>query len=365
MALTIDDSIKVQYNQDGTVKAIYDYDFVLASWTLEDFSADRVFSAIGDSIVITEYKDGLVDKIEIYSPFSSSIVDPNPSIAGVILYRSSRTVIEGNDDRDILNGSSFNDDIYCGGGNDDAFGGSGDDNISGGSGNDKIRGGSGRDTINGNLGLDTADYSDKTSSVVVSLSGSTSVQVNVGGILEDSISNIECLIGGSSSDSFSGDSMANQFIGHAGDDRLYGFGGDDTLDGGSSNDELRGGLGLDRLTGGLDSDRFRFDTAASTTSANRDLITDFSSSSGDRLSFSKTVYVGFGTATAITSSHLRVGAGVIAASTTTQRFLYDTTTGILRFDGDGSGTAYAALQVAQLGASTTHPTLAYTDFILI
>jgi Ca2+-binding RTX toxin-like protein len=271
MTISIDDSIKVQFNADGTVKAIYD--IYNDNWVLEDFDSEKTFALTGESIVITEYDDGVLKKTEIYSPSTTNIVDPNPSIQGVILYRSSRARFDGDDDRDMLSGSSYDDNMYCMGGNDDAFGGAGDDNISGGSGNDNLAGNGG-------------------------------------------------------------------------------------------NDFVRGGTGIDRLTGGTAADRFRFDTAASKTSSNRDLVTDFSRSSGDKLSFSKKVYGGFGTATGITSAQLRAGAGVIVASNTTQRFLYDTTTGILRFDRDGSGSSYSVLQIAQLGSSTTHPTLASTDFQL-
>lgn len=362
MTISIDDSLKVQFNANGTVKAIYD--IYNGNWALEDFDAEKTFALVGESIIITEYKDGVIEKIETYSPSTINFVDPNPSIAGVILYRSSRTKFDGDDDRNILSGSSYNDDMYCMGGNDDAFGGAGDDNISGGSGNDKIRGGLGKDVINGNIGIDTADYSDKSAAVVVTLAGSQSSTVKIAGVIEDSILNIECLIGGSASDTFVGDLFANQLVGNSGDDNLAGNGGNDNISGGVGNDFMRGGTGSDRLTGGTGADRFRFDTAATKTSSNLDLLTDFSRSVGDKLSFSKAVFGGFGASTGISSTQLRAGAGVIAASNTTQRFLYDTTTGILRFDRDGSGSSYSALQVAKLGSSSIHPTLAYTDFQL-
>lgn len=271
MTYSIDDTIKVRFNADGTVRAIYD--IYNGKWVLEDFDAEKRFASIGESIVITEFDDGVLKRTEIYSPSTIRLVDPDPSIPGVILYRSSRTKFEGDDDRDILSGSSYNDDINCLGGNDDAFGLQGNDIINGGFGNDNISGGAG-------------------------------------------------------------------------------------------NDIIRGGTGIDRLTGGTGSDRFRFDTAVSSTSSNRDLITDFSLSLGDKLSFSKAVYGGFGSATSITSSQFRAGAGVIAASSLNHRFLYDTTTGILRFDRDGSGTSYSALQVAQLGSSVTHPMLTHAAFQL-
>ncbi len=133
----------------------------------------------------------------------------------------------------------------------------------------------------------------------------------------------------------------------------------DTITGLAGNDTLNGGLGNDTLTGGLGIDTFRFSTTPGNT--NRDLITDFSSGV-DKLSFSKSVFSGFGTQTTLTADQFAAGPGLIAATTLTQRFVYDTTSGILIFDSDGTG-ALAPLQVAQLGA-VTHPTLATTDVLL-
>ncbi|WP_162245457.1 calcium-binding protein, partial [Methylobacterium sp. Leaf466] len=96
-----------------------------------------------------------------------------------------------------------------------------------------FRGGLGADTLNGGVGLDTADYGDKTTAVVVTLNGAMAVNVIVGGAAEDTIQNIENLIGGSSNDTLTGDGLAN------------------ILTGGLGNDILRGGLGNDRLDGGV------------------------------------------------------------------------------------------------------------------
>ena len=109
-------------------------------------------------------------------------------------------------------------------------------------------------------------------------------------------------------------------------------------------------------------DVFRFTSTPKATS-NRDLITDFATGS-DTLSFSRAIYAGFtSTATALTNSQFLSGAGVTTATSTAQRFLYDTTSGLLSYDRDGFGSTYAPIQVAVLGSST-HPALAYTDFVL-
>ena len=59
----------------------------------------------------------------------------------------------------------------------------------------------------------------------------------------------------------------------------------------------------------------------------------------------------------------RACPGVTAAHDATDRLIYNTTTGALYYDADGTGVT-AAVQVALLG-STTHPTLAYDDFMVI
>jgi hypothetical protein len=121
-----------------------------------------------------------------------------------------------------------------------------------------------------------------------------------------------------------------------------------------------GTIGNDTRIGGLGSDTFRFTTTPGPT--NRDLITDFSSAV-DKLSFSKSVFTGFGAQTTLTADQFAAGAGLTAATNINQRFLYDTTSGILRFDSDGSATGASALEVALLG-STTHPTLVAADCLL-
>lgn len=92
-----------------------------------------------------------------------------------------------------------------------------------------LKGAAGKDVLDGLAGLDTADYSDKTLAVVATLNGAVAVNVTVGGIIEDSIKNIENLIGGTAADTLTGDNLANILNGGA--DALA--------------DQLRGGLGND------------------------------------------------------------------------------------------------------------------------
>ena len=81
-------------------------------------------------------------------------------------------------------------------------------------------------------------------------------------------------------------------IGDEGDDSITGGEGNEMLIGGAGDDVLNGGLGSDVLTGGEGSDRFvynPFDSSRDDTidvSPYRDIITDFSSSEGDKIDLS-------------------------------------------------------------------------------
>ncbi len=120
-----------------------------------------------------------------------------------------------------------------------AIGGSGNDlltgdalvnRLEGGAGDDALKGAGGNDVLDGGDGIDTADYSDKTTAVSVTLAGATPVTVMVNGVAEDTISNIESIIGGSGNDTLTGDALANRFLGGAGNDALDGGAGIDTAD---------------------------------------------------------------------------------------------------------------------------------------
>ncbi|MDX0692912.1 hemolysin type calcium-binding protein [Sinorhizobium medicae] len=125
------------------------------------------------------------------------------------------------------------------------YGGSGDDFITGDAQNNLFRGGGGNDVLDGGAGNDTADYTDKTTSVVVTLAGATPVTVFVNGIAEDTISNFENVYGGSGNDILTGDGRDNILRGEGGDDILNGGGGDDSLSGWDGNDTVDGGNGID------------------------------------------------------------------------------------------------------------------------
>jgi Ca2+-binding RTX toxin-like protein len=109
---------------------------------------------------------------------------------------------------------------------------------------------------------------------------------------------------------------------------------------------LSGDDGADQLSGGDGADRFVFDTADALVHA--DLITDFVSGV-DRLALKASVFMGLG----------NVGDTVGLSDYLT----YDSGTGALAYDGDGTGPG-AALTFATLGEGT-HPATLGMDFLIV
>ncbi len=119
------------------------------------------------------------------------------------------------------------------------IGTAGDDTLTGGTGANTFTGGDGADALDGGAGtgddLDTADYSNydlATDSVTVTLAGSTAAPAVVRRDGEstddpgnnDSLENVENIVGTAGDDVLTGDTAANTFTGG---------GGADTLDGGA------------------------------------------------------------------------------------------------------------------------------------
>ena len=123
-------------------------------------------------------------------------------------------------------------------------GGAGNDALSGGAGDDSLVGGLGDDSLNGGDGSDVADYSALASAVRANLAtGKAS-----GSAGNDTLSNLEGLIGGAGNDLLIGNDGANVLTGNSGDDNISGAGGNDLLSGGYGKDLLVGGTGSDTVT---------------------------------------------------------------------------------------------------------------------
>jgi len=197
--------------------------------------------------------------------------------------------------------------------------------LNGGDGNDILLGALGADTLIGGTGIDTASYEDNQGAVRVDLLNNS----GIGGAAQgDTYSSIENVTGTAYQDILIGDNGVNG------------------LDGAAGNDILIGGNGADILTGGAGADSFRY--LGGETGLDR--ILDFTSGS-DTIFIVGANFGQTGTAT------FQTGTAATAANAT---FLYDTATGIVSYDADGSG-AGAAVQLAQLNTGLS---LSIADFVI-
>lgn len=185
------------------------------------------------------------------------------------------------------------------------------------------------DVIYGNGGWDSID------------AGGGDDQVN-GGAGNDS------LLGGSGNDSMWGGSAHDSLDGGSGRDNLKGGGGNDFLDGGTGNDILSGGAGFDG---------FVFDTALGR--SNVDTITDFNHAD-DQIILSQLYFNLW--AGGLTEDQFFKGAGANQAQDAEDRIIYDTASGNLYYDADGSG-GDAAVRFAVLTGSPNN--VNFTDFTIV
>ena len=245
---------------------------------------------------------------------------------------------------------------------------------------DVIDGNAGADKLAGGLGDDvyyvdnSADYVREGSS-----GGNDTVYSSVSFVLRTSVETL--ILTGVSAIDATGNGLANTIVGNdaanridggKGDDLVDGQDGNDVLIGGAGNDQLTagagddilsGGLGNDTLIGGEGADTFRFDFLLRSTSGS-DIITDFSAAEGDKIQFTLAQFKALGATGTITADQFFAASGADFAHDSTDRIIYNNSTGQIYYDADGSGTKYVPLLVAQVGTDF-HPFLSASDFVVI
>ncbi len=255
-----------------------------------------------------------------------------------------------------FDGSAFGDRAYGTDSDNKINGNAGDDFIYAEGGNDLVIGGAGSDILLGGAGVDTLSYAVNTGAVFADLGGytnETALQtgiVNAGTALVsfDLHAQFENLTGSAFGDRLYGNAAANTILGNDGDDIIYGGAGSDTLNGGNGFDRIIGEEGTDTITGGAGGDYFFFTSALN---AGIDTITDFVAGS-DSLYLLNSV---FGLVSG-SAAQLVVNGAATAAGT----FLYNSATGALSYDSDGSG-GIAAIDFANIGAGAA---LSATDLVI-
>jgi Ca2+-binding RTX toxin-like protein len=140
-------------------------------------------------------------------------------------------------------------------------------------------------------------------------------------------------------------------------DQVRGDAGNDNLNGQYGNDTLYGGVGLDTLTGGPNNDRFVFDTKPSAT--NYDRILDFYAPQ-DAIVLENAVMPAVGAVGALKAvAFWKSTTGL--AHDANDRIIYETDTGWLNYDSNGSA-AGGAVHLALLGKNLP---LTFVDFVVI
>jgi len=218
-----------------------------------------------------------------------------------------------------------------------------------GTGNDlanTISGNAGNNTLDGLAGTDTVSYANAASAVTVSLAN-TLVQ-NTIGAGTDTLKNFENLTGSNYNDTLTGNAASNA---------LSGGNGNDILKGGAGNDSLSGGLGNDTLNGEAGQDTFVFNTA--TSASNIDTVIGYSVVD-DTIKLENAIFTALSTTGTLAASSFKIigNGGVVDAD---DHVLYNTVTGNLYYDADGSG-ATAAAQIAIIGSGLA---LTNADFVVI
>lgn len=136
-----------------------------------------------------------------------------------------------------------------------------------------------------------------------------------------------------------------------GDDTVRGGTGNDTLSGNNGTDWVEGNAGNDTVGGGGGKDVFAFHEYGA---ANADTLVAFAGSNWDSIRFDEAAFTELGATGRFASGDARFfsGAGVTAAHDATDRIVYDTSTGNLYYDHDGSGGDAAQLVATLQGAPT-------------
>jgi len=237
---------------------------------------------------------------------------------------------------DDLRGNAGNNTIWGWNGNDILNGRAGNDVLAGGAGNDVLLGGVGADRLDGGVGTDRAQYSNATVAVRADLQYYGSA--NTGEAAGDVYISIENLHGSGYNDDLRGNAQNNT---------LWGWVGNDILNGRAGNDVLAGGNGADV---------FIFNTALG--AGNIDRVTDFSVID-DTIRLENAIFTGLANGVLTSAAFVANATGL--AVDALDRIIYETDTGNLFFDADGTGAA-ARVQFAHLNAGLA---LTNADFLVI
>jgi Ca2+-binding RTX toxin-like protein len=312
-----------------------------------DFGVNTLIGGLGNDIYFIENAGDIVTELSgpgsgtdsVFSFFSYTLAANCESLS---LEGGSAINGTGNALDNSLSGNDATNVIKGLGGNDVLWGEGGNDILDGGEGNDTLRGGVGDDTYYITVMVDMAiENAGEGNDTIYAYSAAAGTGYALG------VNDENLILTG----------MAENGIGNDNTNIMKGNNRNNNLYGGEGNDTLFGGAGLDTLTGWADQDIFVFDTALNKTT-NVDTITDFSVVN-DTIWLDKTIFAKL-TLGVLTAANFCSGTGV--AGDANDYILYNTTTGALSYDKDGSG-ASVAIQFATLTGSPD--TITAADFVVI
>ncbi|VWX62303.1 hypothetical protein VARIO8X_60152 [Burkholderiales bacterium 8X] len=283
---------------------------------------------------------------------------------GDIVGTAGNETLSGNNNINVLYGLAGNDSLNGNGDNDLLVGGAGNDRLDGGKDIDAMYGGTGDDTFVVDGGLDLV--------IERANEGRDAVQASASHTLADNVE--ELLLTGTSNIDGTGNALDNLINGNGGRNALAGGAGNDLLRGGGEADTLRGGAGIDILVGGLGkdllygnagtagdaaADTFVFNTALNA-SNNVDTIYGFEASAIDKIALDPRIFAALagGPSAGLDATEFRASNGGNAADAN-DFILYDTATGNLYYDANGSGSG-GRVQFASLSGAIG--TLDFADF---
>lgn len=229
--------------------------------------------------------------------------------------------------------------------------------IAGNAGNNTLDGGSGSDSLTGGAGNDTYILGAENDAVTDSSGAADRIFTTITRSLE-SYATIEVLtLQGSGDIDGTGNGLANTLNGNTGDNTLNGRAGADIISGGTGDDLIIGGTGIDNLTGRAGADTFVFDAALSA-STNIDTITDFLVAD-DTIRLEDAIFTALtGLGTLVATAFVKNTSG--QAQDANDRIIYETDTGKLFYDANGSGVEGRT----QFALLTINLALTNSDFIV-
>jgi Ca2+-binding RTX toxin-like protein len=304
---------------------------------------DTFFVDNAGDFVIENAGEGIKDAIFASADFD---LDTAPNVENLFAATTAITGLKlgGSAGDNSIRGSGFKDALFGDGGNDVLNGGLDADLMIGGLGNDTFYVDNVLDIVQEAIGQGTTD------------SVFASVNFTLGAGQEIDYLNANAGLTGLT---LTGNELTNRIRGsNGGNDVLDGGAAGDLLYGQAGDDRLAGGLGVDSIYGGTGKDTF----VLRNSSLDRDVLLDYVAAD-DTLEVSAALFGGGLKIGALGAGQFlsNLDGDVKNGGSASTRFIYDSDSGLLYFDADGTG-AVGRVLIAQLPSL---PSLVFDDILVV